>query len=143
VPSAGQSVVTFHTTAFNMTERKPYFINDCCYGDDLARWMIAELKNRGIHADAEPGQEDFGWYLTFELANTKYFFLISYRPDDITKGATWIGFIERKLPPLKTLLRASNKTIPLEAPQAIDQVLSNSTQIRDIRWHAPRRAPYE
>ena len=43
-----QTVVTFRTTAFNVTERKPHFINDGCYGDDLARWMIAELAKQEV-----------------------------------------------------------------------------------------------
>ena len=143
MPYQNQSVVTFHTTAFNITARKPYFINDCCFGDDLARWMIAELRKQNVQAFDEPAQEDFGWYLTFELANTKYFFLISYRPDDISKGSTWIGFIERKLSPLKALLRSPKQAIPLEASQVIDRALSNCTQIRDIRWHYHQDAPYK
>jgi len=141
-PSQLQTVVTFNTTAFNRTDRKPYFINDCCYGDDLARWMIAELKNQKIRASDEPAQEDFGWYLTFDLSDTKYFFILTYRPDDITKGSTWIGFIERKMPPFKALFCSPNQAIPPEVAQAIDRVLSSSKQIHDIRWHDHKNPPY-
>jgi len=121
-----------------MTERKPYFINDCCYGDDFARWMIAELKSQGIQAADEPGQEDFGWYLSFELASNPYTFCVSFRPDDTAKGATWIGFIERQVSPLGALFRKHKRDIALEACQLIDQVLSKSPQIREIRWYNER-----
>lgn len=41
-----RTVVTFESTAFNMAEPKDYFINPCCFGDDLAKWLIDELANR-------------------------------------------------------------------------------------------------
>jgi hypothetical protein len=56
---------SFRSTAFNNFEPRPYFINDCCYGDDLAKWMIGRLRERGLKTDDEPGQEDFGWYFNF------------------------------------------------------------------------------
>jgi hypothetical protein len=133
-PSEGQTLVTFNSSAFNHTERKPYYINDCCFGDDLLKWMITELTRQGVHTIGEPDQEDFGWYLTFEIAGTRYFFLTSYRPDDTTIGATWIGFIERVRSPLARLF-GRQKHIDPAAPQAIHQALSGSPEIRDIRWH--------
>jgi hypothetical protein len=30
-----RTVVVFKSEMFNTTERKPYFVNDCCFGDDL------------------------------------------------------------------------------------------------------------
>src|SRR6266699_3216208 len=41
--------VIFQSTAFNTSEPKDYFINDCCYGDDFARWIMEQLRARGIH----------------------------------------------------------------------------------------------
>jgi len=32
--------VIFQSTAFNTSQPKDYFINDCCYGDDVARWLM-------------------------------------------------------------------------------------------------------
>jgi hypothetical protein len=29
-----RTVVTFNSSAFNTTQPKSYFINDCCFGDD-------------------------------------------------------------------------------------------------------------
>lgn len=137
-PTAGQTVVTFHTTAFNHTERKSYFINDCCYGDDLARWMIVELAKQGVQTIGDADQEDFGWYMTFEVANTKYFFVTSYRADDISIGSTWIGFIERVSSALGRLFGRQNHNIAPEAPQAIHRVLSSSAEIHEIRWYGPK-----
>jgi hypothetical protein len=52
-----RTFVTFESDAFNVTEHRDYFINPCCYGDDLAKWLIARLCAHGIRADAEPGQD--------------------------------------------------------------------------------------
>lgn len=125
-----------------MTERKPYFINDCCFGDDVAQWMIAELGKQGVMSSAEPGQEDFSWYLTFEIATRRFFFLISFRPDDVTNGATWIGFIERKCSVLEMLFRMHKRGVTVAAQQLIDRVLSSSPQIRDIRWYDNRDSSF-
>jgi hypothetical protein len=58
-----RTVVTFESTAFNMTEPKDHFINPRCFVDDVAAWLIRELRKQGIGTDEKPGQEDFGWYL--------------------------------------------------------------------------------
>jgi hypothetical protein len=49
-------VVTFRSTAFNVTEKHTYFINDCCFGDDVAKWLIGELRKEALQTDDEPGQ---------------------------------------------------------------------------------------
>jgi len=50
-----RTVVTFESTAFNMTQPKDYFINACCFGDDLAEWLIGELRKQGIGTDEKLG----------------------------------------------------------------------------------------
>src|SRR5437764_5341273 len=50
--------VRFRSTAFNCTEPRDYFINPCCFGDDVCRWLIRELRARGHRTADEPGQED-------------------------------------------------------------------------------------
>ena len=78
--------MTFESTAFNMAEPKEYFINPCCFGDDLAKWLIDELRKKGSETDDEPGQEDFGWYLNFETAGIAHCFVIGHRPTGESVG---------------------------------------------------------
>jgi hypothetical protein len=75
-----RTVVTFEATAFNMTEPKESFINPCSFGDDVANWLISELRKRSVRTDEKPGQEDFGWYLNFEITGTGHTFVIGHRP---------------------------------------------------------------
>jgi hypothetical protein len=123
-----RTLVTFQSDAFNTSEPKDYFINECCFGADLAAWMINELRSRKYETDATPGQEDFGWYLGFKVSGVGHFFILGYR-EDTDESGTWIGWVERN----KLLFR--KRGVFSEATQAIHQVLSNAPQIRNVRWH--------
>jgi len=55
--------VVFESNAFNTSIEGENFINPGCFGDDVARWLIGQLRADG-HVTEEPRQEDFGWYFT-------------------------------------------------------------------------------
>jgi hypothetical protein len=55
--SQGRTVVTFESTAFNMAEPKDHFINPCCFGDDLATWLIEELRKQGWQRMMNPAKK--------------------------------------------------------------------------------------
>lgn len=130
-----RTVVTFESTAFNTSESKPHFINPGCYGDDLARWLMAQLQAVGISTDAEPGQEDFGWYFTFRPGRVVHQLVLGFRPEERNDLGTWIGWLERDAGLLGSLLGARNRGIEPAALQAIHDVLSGSDKITAIRWH--------
>ncbi len=52
----------FHSTAFNCTEPKDYFINECCFGDDVGAMANRAFVFAGISTDSEPGQEDLAGF---------------------------------------------------------------------------------
>lgn len=130
-------LVTFRSTAFNVTEQHAYFINDCCFGDDVAKWLMGELRKQGLRTDDEPGQEDFGWYLNFEVSGIRHCFVILYRSDDVRDGATWIGELERDRGLVGSILGRRKHGIQESAAEAINRVLLSSSLIRDVRWHLP------
>ena len=132
-----RTVVTFASAAFNTTEPKNYFINDCCFGDDVAVWLIQELRKDGMETDEKPGQEDFGWYLNFEAGGIGHTFVIGRRPDDEREGA-WIGWLERRRGFIGSILGGRKRGIQASAAEAIHQVLSRSPVIREVRWHFQR-----
>jgi hypothetical protein len=130
-----RTVVTFESTAFNMAEPKDYFINPCCFGDDVAKWMIQELRKQGIKTEETPDQEDFGWYLDFEVRVTGHTFVIGHRPSGNSEAGTWIGWLERRRGFLGSITGGRDRGIDPLAVEAIHGILSNSTLIRDVRWH--------
>src|SRR5260370_41390987 len=133
-----RTIVTFESTAFNMAETKEYFINPCCFGDDVARWVIGELCKQSVKTDEKLGQEDFGWYLNFEVAGSGHCFVIGHRPTGESEAGTWIGWLERSHGFIGSVLGGRKRGIQPLAAEVIHKVLSSSPLIRDVRWHFQR-----
>jgi hypothetical protein len=130
-----RTLVTFKSSAFNTSEPKDYFINDGCFGDDIAKWLIRELQKLGFQPIDEPGQEDFCWYFTFRVGNTEHAFLIGFRPGDANTDGIWIGWLERKRSFIGSVLGGRKRGTHPAAAHAIHVILSASPQIQDVRWH--------
>lgn len=130
-----RTVVTFESPAFNATARRDYFINDGCYGDDVVRALIEQLCARGIAVDAEPEQEDSGWYFGFSIGGIDYQFLLGHRPADGKDPAVWIGILERKAGLVGSLLGGRDRGIRSEGATTIHLAISGLPQVSKIRWH--------
>jgi hypothetical protein len=122
--------VRFIAEGFNKTEPRDYFINACCFGDDVAKWLMGELRKKGLALDDEPGQEDFGWYFGFQVNGVPYQFIIG----SIEESPYWLGWIERDRGFLASILGGRRRGIDPAAAQLIQEILSQSGRISDIRW---------
>ncbi len=130
-----RTLVTFRSSAFNTTEEHADFINPGTYGDDLARWLIVQLAERGFAADPDPGQEDFGWYIKTRIDNQRYCFVVGYRPGDQGEQGDWIVWIERDPGFLGSVLGGRSRGVRPAAMRALHTILSAAPEIGDIRWH--------
>jgi hypothetical protein len=133
-----KTVVTFKSSAFNMSEQREYFINPDCFGDDVAKWLIEQLRCKGYQADEVPGQEDFGWYLTFTVSNIEHCFVIGHRPGDDKAKHVWIGWLERSRGFVASMLGGRKRNIHPGAAGAIHEILSSSPHIRHVHWYFQR-----
>src|SRR6187399_2844310 len=115
----------FFSTAFNITDPQDYFINECCFGDDVARWLAARLQEQGLQT-TEPGQEDFGWYFTFSIGEAEHCVVIGFQPNDLTVGDQWLGSVERQKGLFGSLFGGRQRDILPEAIEAIDTALRSS-----------------
>jgi hypothetical protein len=129
--------VAFHSTAFNCTQPRDYFINDCCFGDDLCKWLIARLRARGVQTADEPGQEDFGWYFTFTVDAAEHCFVLGFQPNDPAKGDRWLGSIERQVGFFRSIFGGRRRDISPRAVEAIDAALTGASEISNVVWHEP------
>jgi hypothetical protein len=77
-------IATFSSTCFNKVSLRRRML----LWDDLAKWLLGELRKCGVHASDERGQEDFGWYLNSEVERMSHCFVLLYRSDDVREGAT-------------------------------------------------------
>jgi hypothetical protein len=128
-----QNCVVFKTAAFNTTVQRDYFLNPSCFGDDAARWIMVELGIHGFHTDAEPSQEGFGWYFTFEAARVSHHALIGFRPGAYGGEGEWICWVERKAGALGAMFKMTKKIKP-EAVKAIQDVLSSSPAVKVVKF---------
>jgi hypothetical protein len=86
----------------------------------------------------KPGQEDFGWYLNFEVTGTGHTFVVGHRRPTAETEATWIGLLERSRGFIGSLFGGRKRGIEPSAVAAIHRILSSSLLIRHVRWHVQR-----
>ncbi len=90
--------IRFTTDRFNLSEVGPDFINDCCFGEDLSRWLVAELDQRGIEANVI-GMEDFGWANTARYQGMTYLLCVAGASDEDSEHPNrgeWHLILERQ-----------------------------------------------
>ena len=126
--------VTFESQGFNTTLPQVDYINPDCYGDDVCRWLQAQLKSAGYKVEEELGQEDFGWYIQFEVDSIKYCLITQYRP---VRPGVWICTLERisGVNLFSFFFGAGQRHIKIEAAQALHTILSNNPLIQNIKWY--------
>jgi hypothetical protein len=126
--------VTFRASGFNTSQPREHFINPDCYGDDVAAWLIEGLRARGVDVDAEPGQEDFGWFVRFRIDGAPHCFVLGLIPADGSEEACWAGWFERDVGLLASILGRRHRGILPAAVEAVRDVLTASARVRDVAW---------
>lgn len=130
-----RTVATFHSSAFNSSEPKPHFINPGCFGDDVALWLIAQLRSAGAVTDEQPGQEDFGWYFNFAVPDGSHTCVVELRPGDAGFEADWVIWTERQRGLLGSLLGGRHRGISPAAVALLHSVLAAAPEVTELRWH--------
>jgi hypothetical protein len=73
--------ILFTARRFNLSEVKSHFINDCCFGEDLADWLRLQLAARG--AEVHPiYQEDWGWEFRATHSGGSYYIGVGGNSDE-------------------------------------------------------------
>lgn len=125
-----RTAAIFDSDAFNLTEPKDYFINPICFGDDLALWLLGKLEERDFVIDKKPGQEDFGWYILYEVDGIPYCVVIG----GYEETRWWIE-IERHLGFLGSLTGGRKRNISDAAVKAIHDILATAPEIKNLAWY--------
>lgn len=133
-----RTIATFRSSAFNVSEPKPYFINPGCFGDDLAQWLIERLRVAGVATDDRPGQEDFGWYFNFIVSEGPHTCVIGLRPGDDDNDSEWVLWTERRRGLLGSLAGGRRRGISSAAVRVLHTALSAAPEVTGLRWHESR-----
>lgn len=122
-------IVTFRSAAFNTSTPEKHFVSLRAFGSDLANWLIHELARRDATVEPMIGHKDVGWIVRFKFRGATYDFLTVYR------GPDWFGLLERRRGILARIFHGQQKNVQFDALRLIDEVLSSSDLISDVRWH--------
>ncbi|MFI4973556.1 MAG: hypothetical protein ACHP84_03340 [Caulobacterales bacterium] len=78
-----RDAITIETDLFEHRTVQPHFINPCCFGEDFALWLRAELAPLAADgfAFSEPIQEDYGWGLWASRERDRFWIALSYVGD--------------------------------------------------------------
>lgn len=122
-------IVSFRSNAFNTSTPEKHFVSIRAFGSDLANWLIHELARRDAAVEPMIGHQDAGWIVRFRFGGAVYDFLLLYR------APNWLGVLERRRGLLARIFHGQPKNVEFDALRLIDEVLSTSGLISDIRWH--------
>ena len=128
-----QTHVTFLSDAFNRTEEKKNFINPCCFGEDLADWLIQRFAGTDLVVVTEPCQEDWGWEVFVTYGGKRFF--IGIGQYELGGELGWVCFVESRLPFYKRWLGVADAVEQQRVCAAFHSVLASASEIRDIHWH--------
>lgn len=125
-----RNAVRFRSPKFNTTEIKEHFINDICFGEDLARELADGMKERGLTV-YDPWQEDWGWQLGASEC------LISVGFD----GDEWRIDVD---PNIGFFAKLMGKTVDIPpVTSSIDSIIKADPANTDIQWFCASRSGQE
>src|SRR6185436_9043348 len=78
--SAMNDQLSITTDRFEHRQVKDHFINDCCFGEDFAAWLLTETKplEASGFSFSEPIQEDYGWGFWATHGRNPFWVALSY-----------------------------------------------------------------
>jgi hypothetical protein len=132
----------FRTSRFNLSEVKSHFINPCCFGEDVAAWLQAELAKRGT-ASQGPSQEDWGWYLRVRHENRPYYLNVSGNRDEANAEPNvgeWRIIVERRRSLLDKITARNLMQEDDPLFRSVEVILQQQADFLDIRRETDEQA---
>lgn len=127
--------ILFETNRFNLSKVKSHFINDCCFGEDLAHWLSQKLKLKNINA-TDIFQEDWGWGFYVVIENQTYFIGIggvSDGADNDSNQGEWRVMIEKKRSFVEKILGKNKLTDNENIVTLIKNILNGENDFKNIK----------
>jgi hypothetical protein len=127
-----KSQISFTTDLFESKEVKPHFINDRCFGEDLAQWFVGAASG-GKFTFSEPFQEDWGWAILADAKGEKFVVGFGIMDESIGEAqADWLITVEKSR--RWKMFGSKDSTMRSELCDLIQNVLRDKAHIREIRW---------
>jgi hypothetical protein len=111
---------------------RSHFINECCFGDDCAAWLVDALRAQGWRDVSDAWQEDWGWQAGYEQQGRKYLISIGLIPEDEPE---WLVHVQESRSLFARVTGRLGPSVRQDLVLAIDAALQREPDIRDVRWH--------
>lgn len=125
--------VSFRSARFNNKVVQPHFTNATCFGEDLAAWLLAQLRaNTWTFSDTI--QEDYGWGF---WVNGDFWVAVGIMDDSMgAETAEWLVSIEYDagLNLKKRLFAKPDRAVQMQICQAVHKALTSASDISELRW---------
>jgi hypothetical protein len=132
--------VSFHSTAFNCGANGTKPSSGTCFGEDLGKWLIGELRNRNYVTANQPHEGHYCWCVSFDVGDVGHLVCTRFWPNDRNAGDCWHCWVERKRNFVTSLVGGRKRGILPNAVQALDAVLTSSDDIHSVEWREPSKA---
>lgn len=125
--------ILFKTSRFNLSKVGEHFINPCCFGEDLAAWLLAKLSGRNIEV-GQPYQEDWGWELPAKQGSNSYYLCMSGNSDNGANedAGEWRIIVEKRRSIWKRVSGAGKIGVDDAMVALIEEILCCESTIRDM-----------
>ncbi len=123
------------TDRFNSTESRPHFINERCFGEDFAAWLVQKLTLANVEV-SEPIQEDWGWCIVAREARRTFTISIGIMDESIGEVlAEWrVGVAyERTMNGVLGLFRPVPVALLESVSAKLCAVLTNEPSFRELQ----------
>ena len=124
--------ISFTTDIFESKQVKPHFINDRCFGEDLAAWLVDRLASTGFKCD-EPFQEDWGWAAIARSDGEAFSIGVGIMDESIGEdNAEWLVRVDkmRKF----GFFSSKDSTTRERLCREIEVILKNEPAFREVQW---------
>jgi len=126
--------ILFKTDRFNLSKIDETFINPCCFGEDLARWLGKELRKKSFEV-SDPYQEDWGWELPAKNETAGYCLCVSGYADDEgtnSNAGEWRIIIEKRRSIGQRLTGTGKIETSDRMLASVREILESEPGIRDV-----------
>lgn len=123
--------VEFRSAKFPPYDGEEVKINPGLWGQRLAEYLVAKLKDHGIETD-EMNPEDWGWYIPIKNDGFRLALCCGHQSGDADE---FLCFIDPCKPAIWNWLKKIDTTSQVRrVAEALEMILASDPDIRDVNW---------